>query len=233
MFILLAQLDINEAPANTQAQIGDTVTFNCSLSWEPAPDVMWSSNSSSNITSTEVQLDPATTFSQITISNVQISDYQYYTCHGRSFRDVENLTAVLGGMWSPLEFHATYLSSYYVCKISFSAVLEAIEGMNTIAFPGQDITLNCTVMGFPAPTVEWQSTAFAGRVLPTNAIKVDAVTSVYQLTYNNISAANVGHMYTCVYANVFGEKLASPILIEEGSKLRININIFAVYVYVS
>ena len=104
-------------------------------------------------------------------------------------------------------------------KFYFSAVLEAIEGMSTIAFPGQDVTLNCTVMGFPAPTVEWESTAFAGHVLPTNTIKVDAVTSVYQLIYNNISAENVGHMYTCVYANVFGEKLASPILLDEGSKL--------------
>jgi len=111
VFILLAQLDIIEAPVNTQAQIGDTVIFNCSLAWEPAPTVSWSSNSSSSINSSEVNVNIATTFSQIMISNVQISDYQYYSCHGSSFRDSTTLTAVLGGMWS-LEF-ALYIDFKY------------------------------------------------------------------------------------------------------------------------
>jgi len=102
----------------------------------------------------------------------------------------------------------------------FSVVLEVIEGMNrTLAFPGQNVTLNCTVMGFPTPIVEWQSTAFQGQVPPTNVIKLDAVTSVYQLTYTNITSEDLSHFYTCVYANEFGENLASPIFIEEGSKL--------------
>ena len=183
----------------------------------------WSSNSSSSITpSADMRVGQSTTFSQITISNIQIHDYQYYTCHGVSIIDSENLTVVLGGMWPTLNL--CYLKILVKCKLMICifilfSVLEIIElPESIIAFPGQDVILNCTVMGFPPPTVRWESTAFEGRVPSTNVIPLDDVTSVYQLTFTNISAANIGHSYTCVYANVFDIAMTPSSLIDEGSK---------------
>jgi len=92
---------INEAPANTQAEINDTVLFNCSMEYEPVPTLTWSSNSSASIAPSREERDEdvpgGMAFSQITISNVQISDYQYYTCTGVSAINTETLTAALGG----------------------------------------------------------------------------------------------------------------------------------------
>jgi len=99
-------------------------------------------------------------------------------------------------------------------------VITGIEATTTvIAFPGDKVTINCTIRGFPAPIVEWSGGPFEGPVPPDNVIILDAVTSVYQLIFTSIAVEETDQSYTCEGTNLFGNAVLGPSRIDAGSEL--------------
>ena len=75
------------------------MTFICNATGLPLPSITWSSNSSSSIpvqSGDDVVIDGTTRQSQITLSNLQLDDFQNYTCTATNQYGNDSETALLG-----------------------------------------------------------------------------------------------------------------------------------------
>jgi len=94
---------ITQAPVDRASMIGDMMTFTCIASGVPLPDITWSSDSNSNITA---QLDDVMINdnivngtmrqSQLTLTDLQVNDFQNYTCNATNQFGSDSETVLLG-----------------------------------------------------------------------------------------------------------------------------------------
>ena len=78
--------------------LGDTVTFTCTATGIPIPDITWSSDNMSSIEATTyiVMGDDNTIVSILRLSNLQAEDFVYYTCTATNMFGSDDVTALLG-----------------------------------------------------------------------------------------------------------------------------------------
>ena len=86
--------DITQGPVDTARRIGESVTFTCNATGVPLPSITWSSTSSSSINGFGT-IDGTTRQSQITISGLQLDDFENYTCTATNQFGNDSVTALL------------------------------------------------------------------------------------------------------------------------------------------
>jgi len=88
---------ITEAPANTPNALGGNVTFSCIAIGIPLPTITWSSDSDSNIAvNSSTMIDFSTIQSVLTLSDLQVKDFEKYTCTASNNLGSDTGTAILG-----------------------------------------------------------------------------------------------------------------------------------------
>ena len=91
--------NITQGPTDIAGRTEESVTFICNATGLPLPSITWSSNSSSSIpvqSGDDVVIDGTTRQSQITLSNLQLDDFQNYTCTATNQYGNDSETALLG-----------------------------------------------------------------------------------------------------------------------------------------
>jgi len=77
--------------------IGDNATFTCTATGIPLPTITWSSDSRNSIEATgDIIMDADTIVSMLTLSNLQDSDFENYTCTATNMFGSDDVTALLG-----------------------------------------------------------------------------------------------------------------------------------------
>jgi len=76
--------------------INDSVTFTCTATGIPLPNITWSSDTDGDITAIAQTMSNITTiYSEIIISDVQVDDFTNYTCTAENQFGSVNATAML------------------------------------------------------------------------------------------------------------------------------------------
>ena len=90
--------EITQGPVDMAARVGESVTFTCTATGVPLPNITWSSDSSDSITATSDVVSDNDTMrvSQIMLSDLQINDFQNYTCTAMNVFGNDSETALLG-----------------------------------------------------------------------------------------------------------------------------------------
>jgi len=86
---------ITQGPIDTPAMMGDNVTFTCTATGIPLPNITWM-NESIMLMSSDMIIDSTTILSTLTLSNLQDDDFDNYTCTATNMFGSDDSTALLG-----------------------------------------------------------------------------------------------------------------------------------------
>ena len=98
---------ITQGPVDVASKVGESVNFTCNATGVPLPNITWSRNTSGvimeqfddiMITDTIVGI---TRQSELMLTNLKDSDFQYYTCSATNRFGSHDVTALLGGELLP------------------------------------------------------------------------------------------------------------------------------------
>ena len=83
IYVFLVDPEITQGPVDAARMLGDDVTFTCTATGLPIPDITWSDPSGIDIpvqAGDDMIINDTTRRSQITLSNLQLGDFGMYTC---------------------------------------------------------------------------------------------------------------------------------------------------------
>ena len=97
-WIIFSIVAVTEAPSNTAAVIGGSVTFTCTATGNSLPTIIWSNDGDiSKAATSNLVLDKNFTIqSNLTLSNLQVDNFTNYTCTAVNEHGSQNATAILG-----------------------------------------------------------------------------------------------------------------------------------------
>ena len=88
---------IAEGSTDAPAMIGDNVMFSCTVTGIPIPTITWSSDRKYSIEATDdIIVDANIKVSTLTLSNLQVDDFDNYNCTATNMFGSDNITALLG-----------------------------------------------------------------------------------------------------------------------------------------
>ena len=202
-----------ESPMDTTADISETVSFTCSASGIPLPDISWFKDNSPldpdvvNITTTTNGTSSIS--SVLVLSDLVLSDAGQYSCnasHPISGTDIRYFNFTLQSKFTHFPNHP---------QMHFSLSLGAVELIlypnDTITNVRESLTLTCTASGVPAPTISWykdMELLLAGEVNITEVVFVHASSyyTVSVLYLCDVQFSDTG-MYNCTGSNTIEEGL--------------------------
>ena len=202
-----------ESPMDTTADISETVSFTCSASGIPLPDISWFKDNSPldpdvvNITTTTNGTSSIS--SVLVLSDLVLSDAGQYSCnasHPISGTDIRYFNFTLQSKFTHFPSHP---------QMHFSLSLGAVELIlypnDTITNVGDSLTFICTASGVPAPTISWykdMELLLAGEVNITEVVVVNASSyyTVSMLYLCDVQFPDTG-MYSCTGSNIIEEGL--------------------------
>ena len=166
---------VTKQPASRMVEAGRVATFEASASGFPTPSVQWEVSSDDGVTWSVME---GATASQLTLASTTTaqSGYEYRAAFTNAAGTVTSQAATLTVQLAP-------------------AITE--QPLNTTVEEGQDAVFEATASGFPAPSVQWEVSS-GGAWSP-----LEGATSV-QLTVSGAKAADNGHRFRAVFANVAG-----------------------------
>ena len=97
LYNILVVPEITQGPIDAARRIGESVMFTCNATGVPLPNITWRSDSNDTITpqSDEVTDDGMVRQSQIMLSNLQLGDFEIYTCTATNEFDSDSEMALL------------------------------------------------------------------------------------------------------------------------------------------
>ena len=90
--------------------------------------------------------------------------------------------------------------------------------VNQSAFLGSNVTFNCTVTGYPKPTITWEKINDSGSLeynLTADILASDGNSIFSQLVIKEVKSKDYG-IYHCVAKNSVGEKSSFAVLESRG-----------------
>ena len=88
---------ITEGPMDTAGVVGGNVTFTCTATGIPLPNITWmDENDNSVLVGSDMIIDGTTILSTLTLSNLQDDDFDNYTCTATNMFGSDDVTALLG-----------------------------------------------------------------------------------------------------------------------------------------
>src|SRR5204862_4351694 len=168
---------ITTQPVSQTVEEGQSATFTAAASGSPTPTVQW-----------EISIDGGTTWlaiegatsTQYTIASAKTSE------NGYRFRAVFKNEAG----------QATSKAATLTVRV-FPDIIK--QPQSTTVEEGQSATFEATASGFPAPTVQWQSSSDGGATWSN----VSGATST-QLTLASVKTSSNGNRYRAVFKNTAG-----------------------------
>ena len=168
---------ITTQPASQTVEEGQSATFTAAASGSPAPTVQWEMSIDGGTTWLAIE---GATSTQYTIASAKTSE------NGYRFRAVFKNEAG----------QATSKAATLTVRL-FPAVTK--QPQSTTVEEGQSATFEATASGFPAPTVQWQSSSDGGATWSN----VSGATST-QLTLASVKTSSNGKQYRAVFKNTAG-----------------------------
>ena len=103
IYVFLVDPEITQGPVDAAGMLGDHVTFTCTATGLPRPDITWSDTSGMDIpvqagddmVINDTIINDTTRQSQITVSDLQLSDFGMYTCTATNQFDSVSDSALL------------------------------------------------------------------------------------------------------------------------------------------
>jgi alpha-tubulin suppressor-like RCC1 family protein len=169
---------ITKQPVNKTVEEGQSAIFESTASGTPTPTVQWERSTDGGVTWNPIEGATAT---QLIIASAKRTE------SANQFRAVFRNT--LGAATSKVAT-LTVRKAPVVTKQPASTTVEE----------GQAATFEAIADGFPAPTVQWQTSANGGA----SWANVSGATST-QLTLTNVKTSLNGHLYRAVFTNVAGK----------------------------
>ncbi|XP_065644078.1 immunoglobulin superfamily member 10 isoform X11 [Hydra vulgaris] len=172
-------------PSEVNVYLGDSITLNCTAQAYPKPSVNWVTlnNNRTTISSPKVLVETQdNTIVEIllTINNSRLDDYGNYTCVANNSDGNITTDTTLNVIWS----------------LSFLTQPSSEENV----YLGSSITLNCTVQGYPKPSVNWLTYNNNRTTISSPKVLVETQDNIILeilLTINSITFDDNG-TYTCV-----------------------------------
>ncbi|XP_071041968.1 cell adhesion molecule Dscam1 isoform X3 [Parasteatoda tepidariorum] len=179
-----AKLSVSVYPHERIADIGEVVTFNCSVRGYPVSNVRWSKNAKFITDSNRMRVIAR---NQLMVTSVRREDHGLYQCFVNNDKDSAQGAAQLLIGDNPPEFLHTF--------------------ENMTVNPGSSVSLKCSASGNPLPQITW---SLDGAQVPEDQSfrSGDYVTLENTvISYVNISRAGVEHSgeFTCAAKNDAGE----------------------------
>ena len=88
------EVRITQAPMETTQLLGHNVTFSCTATGIPLPNITWSSDND-DVTIYTTVLDDSTIFSEISLVSITVEDFVNYTCSAMNIFNTVNESAIL------------------------------------------------------------------------------------------------------------------------------------------
>ena len=83
IYVFLVDPEITQGPVGAARMLGENVTFTCTATGLPIPDITWNDTSGIDISvqaGDDMIINDTARQSQITVSDLQLSDFGMYTC---------------------------------------------------------------------------------------------------------------------------------------------------------
>ena len=212
--------EISTGPIDQEVLTGDTVELSCVAFGVPSPNITWSRPGVDDLTLAGD--DRITVFmngndSRLTISNVQLSDADVYTC--TAYNGVENVidaseeaSAIITVLGTAI-LCSTKVIIYY--NFLSSTAVPIIEG------PPDDQTVivtlstefSCTAFGVPAPSVAWYLDDT--QLMNDSVFRITYEVDGYYVTSYLMLVADLdydGAIFTCFAENTVGSASADASL---------------------
>jgi len=88
---------ITQGPTDISAMLGKSVTFTCTATGNPRPDITWTDQDGNMVGMTsDMVINVITIQSTLTLSNLQDEDFDNYTCTATNIFGSDSVTALLG-----------------------------------------------------------------------------------------------------------------------------------------
>ncbi|XP_065889011.1 uncharacterized protein [Dysidea avara] len=182
VFVNILETTITEAPVNIADTLEGSVTFTCTATGIPLPNITWSSDSNDSIAATSnMILGNITIQSNLTLSFLQRDDFMNYTCTAVNEFGIDSRTAVLG------------------------MVPKILQGPQSISeLQGTVANFNCSASGIPPPTILWTFTNNNNEVTALNSTRnyKDSENVMGELDLLGVTKDNFG-TYSCIAVNIF------------------------------
>ena len=135
IYVFLVNPEITQGPDDAAEMLGEEVTLSCTATGLPLPDITWSSPIDTPVQPSDDMIIDSTRQSQITVSNLQLSDFGMNTCTATNEFASDSETALLECKWIILSaasrcsyafIHHTvfYCSKVTICLCSVQVLLK-------------------------------------------------------------------------------------------------------------